>query len=539
MMNHKLYKVLLALIALVMVVTACASPATPTANPAPPVGGTTSEAPVVDINDTQPLVVAMPNDVSTFEPNMLSTRTDTNIAEHMFDRLLIMDDNAELQPMLATSWELLDTPEKNVWQFKLRNDVNFWDGEHFNAETVKYVLERGLDPQYQWTGNTPGYVFTSIGLQGAEVVDEYTVNVVLDRFEPDAPGYLSEIYMHPVKYYQDNSLEKVSQEPMGSGPYKMVKWVKDDQLVLERWDDYWGEKPKIKTIIFRPIPEASTAVAELLAGNVNVVSQVPPDQSSTIDASDIAHMAPVSGGRRIYIGFEQICDAPGCDAVKNVQVRQALNMAVDVQTILDGLFYGKGIREGGIVNPPAKNPAVEAYPYDPEKAKQMLTDAGYPDCFSATLATPNGRYSKDKEIALAVAADLQKIGCNIEVVPYEWSTYVPMIRSKELPALFLLGSGSDFLSAWYDLSDLNSVEASTNYVNWQNDEWDALVAKLKVTYDPAERTKITDRLQMIVHEDAPWLFIYMQVDWYAVSNNVNWTPRADEIMDFRNTTFKQ
>jgi len=180
---------------------------------------------------------------------------------------------------------------------------------------------------------------------------------------------------------------------------------------------------------------------------------------------------------------------------------------------------------------------VKAYPYDPERAKELLAEAGYPDCFSTTLATPNGRYSKDKEIAMAVAADLAKIGCNIEVVPYEWTTYQTMIRSKELPALFLLGTGSSFLSAWYDLSDLVSVEASTNYVNWQNDEWDELVAQLAETYDPEERKVITDRLQMIVHEDAPWLFIYMQVDWYAVSDLVDWTPRPDEIMDFRHTSF--
>jgi peptide/nickel transport system substrate-binding protein len=269
------------------------------------------------------------------------------------------------------------------------------------------------------------------------------------------------------------------------------------------------------------------------------VSQVPPDQAPTINASGTAKVETVTGGRRIYIGFEQKCDAPGCKEVKDVRVRQALNMAVDVQGILDGLF-GKGVavREGGMVNPPAKNPEVKAYPYDPEGAKKLLAEAGYPDCFSATLATPNGRYQKDKDIAQAVAADLNKIGCNIEVVPYEWSAYVPMIRSKELPALFLLGSGSDFLSAWYDLSDLNSVDASTNYVNWQNDEWDQLVKQLTTTYDPAERKKITDRLQVIVHEQAPWLFIYMQVDWYAVADNVNWTPRADEIMDFRSTTFK-
>ena len=282
------------------------------------------------------------------------------------------------------------------------------------------------------------------------------------------------------------------------------------------------------------IPEASTRVAELLAGSVQVINNVPPDQAMQIEKSNNAKLETVTGGRRIYVGFEQKCEGPGCKEVRDVRVRQALNYAVDVDTILKNLFYGKGVREGGMVNPPAKSSEIKAYPYDPQKAKQLLTEAGYPNGFKTTLATPNGRYQKDKDIALAVAADLAKVGVQAEVVPYEWSVYSKMTKTKELPALYLLGTGSDFLSAWYDLSDLVNVEASTNYVNWQNDEWDQLVKKLADTTDTAERKKITDRLQMVVHDDAPWLFIYMQVDWYGVAKNVQWSPRADELMHFNN-----
>lgn len=497
----------------------------------------TAEPAKPSLNDTRPLVVTTPNDVTNFDPDAISTRTDSNIAEHIFDSLIKMDEHQQLQPMLAESWKMLD--DKKTWQFKLRKGVTFQDGEVFNAETVKFNIERGLDPQYKWDGNTPGYVFPSIGVTGAEVVDEYTVNIKLDRFEPDTPGYISEVFIHPVKYYKENSMEKVAAEPVGGGPYKLVEWVKDDHLTLERWDGYWGVKPPIKTITFRVIPEASTRVAELLAGNVDVVSQVPPDQAATIDKSSTAKMATVTGGRRIYIGFEQKCTGAGCKEVKDVRVRQALNMAVDVQTILDGLFMGKGIREGGMVNPPAKSADIKPYPYDVAGAKKLLAEAGYPNGFKCTMSTPNGRYQKDKEIALAVADQLKtNVGVDCEVVPYEWTVYRGMIGKKELPAMFLLGTGSDFLSAWYDLSDLVNLEASTNYVNWTNPEWDKLVKQLGETYDPTERKKITDRLQMIVHEDAPWLFIYMQVDWYAVSNAVNWTPRADEVQDFRLTSYK-
>jgi peptide/nickel transport system substrate-binding protein len=510
-----------------------AKPTQPTAVAAPTKA---PEPTVVDLNNTRPLVVAMPNDITNFEPNQINTRTDSSIVEHIFDSLIRMDANAVLQPMLAESWKILD--DKKTWQFKLRQGVTFQDGEPFNANTVKYDFERGLDPQYKWTGNTPGYVFTSIGLQSVEVVDDYTVNLKLDRYEPDTPGYISEVFIHPVKYYQGNTLEKVAAVPVGGGPYKLKEWVKDDHITLERWDGYWGAKPPIKTITFRIIPEASTAVAELLAGNVDVVSKVPPDQAATVDKSGIAQMVTITGGRRIYIGFEQKCTGPGCQEVKDVRVRQALNMAVDVQSILDGLFQGKGKREGGMVNPPFKSAAIQPYAYDIEGAKKLLTEAGYPNGFKCDMATPNGRYQGDSEIALAVADQLKKVGVDCAVVPYQWSVYSGMTSTKQLPALYLLGTGSDFLSAWYDLSDLNSLEATTNYVNWTNPEWEQLVKKLGVTYDPAERKTITDRMQMIVHDDAPWLFIYMQVDWYSVNNKVDWKPRPDEVQDFRATKYK-
>jgi peptide/nickel transport system substrate-binding protein len=341
-----------------------------------------------------------------------------------------------------------------------------------------------------------------------------------------------------MKYYKDSTPEQIAAQPMCSGPFKFVEWVKDDHVTMERWDGYWGEKPNIKTLVWRVIPESSTAVAELLAGTVNVVAQVPPDQAPQIDKSDNAKMAWVPGGRRIYIGFEQKCTGPGCEEVKNLKVRQALNMAVDVDTILKNLFNGRGEREGGIVNPPHKSADIKPYPYDPEQAKKLLAEAGYPNGFSVTLATPNGRYQKDKDIALAVASYLEKVGVKAEVVPYEWSVYSGMTKKKELPALFLLGSGSDFLSAWYDLSDLVTPDAGTNYPNWQNDQWDAAVKKLGETTDMAERKKITDELQKIVHDDAPWLFIYMQGNWYAVSKNLQWTPSPTEQMHFyKNTQF--
>jgi peptide/nickel transport system substrate-binding protein len=548
-MKSKFFQTLLALLVIVSMLAACAPAATEApaaeapvaeapAAEAPAAEAPVAEAPAEDLNNTKPLIIAIPVDVTTWEPNNISTKTDSNIAEHMFDALTFVNDQLEVEPMLATSWELLD--DNVTWRFKLRDDVYFWDGEHFNAETVKYVIERGLKKEeFGWSGNTPGFIFDSLGMQGATVVDEYTVDITLGGFFDDFLVFASEIMMHSVEYYENNPLEVVAEMPNGSGPYKLVEWVRDDHITLERWDDYWGELPLLKTTIYRPIPEASTAVAELLAGGVHVVSKVPPDQSPTIDASGIATTKTVAGGRRVYIGFNQR-ETGGCyDALKDVRVRQALNMAVDIDTILDSLFYGNGVREGGMVNPPHKAATVQAYPYDPEGAKALLAEAGYADGFGAKceIGTPNGRYAKDYQIAQAVASYLTEIGIEAEAVPYEWSVYVPMIREKKLPPMFLLGSGSSLSSAWGDLADF--ANDSTNYVGWNNEEWNTLKDQLGTTYDLAERKVITDRLQMIVNEDAPWLFIYMQVDWYAVNNDVDWSPRADEIQDFKHASWIQ
>ena len=531
-------KLLVRLIVLVVLLSMLAACAPATAPTAAPTEGVAAEPTAENLNDTKPVVVALPTDIVTFEPMEIATKTDSSVANHLFGTLARMDSNLHLVPMMAESWELLDTPQKNIWQFKLRQDITFSNGEPFNAETVKFVIDRGLNPNNAFKGNTPGFVFSSIGLDRLEVVDDYTVNFVLKGYSFDAPYYIAEIYMHPVKYYQDNTNEFVAVNPIGAGPYVLKEWVKDDHMVLERREDYWGEKPAVKTLIFRPFPESSTAVAELLIGNVDVVAKVPPDQADTIDASGVARMEAITGGRRMFVGFFQKCEGPGCEEVRDVRVRQALNYAVDMQKILDGLFYGKATRGAGVANPPYALEDLKPYPYDPEKAKQLLAEAGYPNGFKTTLATPTGRYQKDKELAIAIAADLAKVGVEAEVIPYDWAIYSQMTRSKELPALFLLGMGSNFSGPWYDMSGFSSGDSTTNYPQWQNDEWDALYERFVVAYADDERKAITDAMQRLLHREVPWLFIYNQVDWYAVNENLNWKARPDELIEFVDASWK-
>ena len=484
------------------------------------------------LNETKPIVLATTTDQVTFEPAQSATKNDTGTLNMIFDALLKLDDDLTLKPTLAESYELLDTPEKNIWQFKLRQGIKFSNGEDFGASDVKFSFERAADPANGFTGNIPGYVFGSIGFQGVEIVDDYTVNIILSGYNPDAPAYFAECWIVPEGYYSENTNEFVAKNPVGSGPYVLQEWVPDDHITLVRNDNYWGEPAAVKTIIIRPIPERSTAVAELLMGNVDVVSGVSADQAGTIDASGVAHVEAVTGGRRVNLGFLQTCEGQGCEEVKDVRVRQALNYGTDIQTILDAFFNGKATRAAGFVNPPNALESLEPYPYDPDKAKELLAEAGYPDGFKCVIGSPNGRYQKDKELAIAIAADWKKIGVDCEVIPYEWTVYTQMLDTHTTPAIFLIGNGSNFSSAWYDMSTFASPTQTSNYPQWGNEEFSGLVEKLGTTYDPAERVAITDRMQQILHDECPWLWIYMQVDWYAVNNNLKWTPRHDEVVEF-------
>lgn len=491
-----------------------------------------------DLNETKPIVLAVTTDMVTFEPAESATKSDTGTLNMIFEAMVKLDDDLTLKPLLAESWELLDTPEKNIWQFKLRQGVKFSDGQEFTANDVKYTLDRAADPNNNFKGNIPGYILPSIAYKGCEIVDDYTVNILLENYNPDLPAYISEVWIVPQGYYSANELTHVAKNPIGSGPYILKEWVPDDHVTLERNENYWGEKAKVKTITIRPIPEKSTAIAELLTGNVDVVSGVSADQAATVDASDVAHIAAVTGGRRVNLGFLQTCEGPGCTEVKDVRVRQALNYGVDIQAILDAFFFGKAERAAGFVNPPNDLKSLEPYPYDPEKAKELLAEAGYPDGFKCTIGTPNGRYQKDKELSIAIAADWKKIGVDCEVIPYEWTVYSKMLNEKTLPAIFLIGNGSNFSSAWYDMSTFATPTQTSNYPQWGTEEFTGLVESLRNTYDLAERTAITDKMQQIIHDEAPWLFIYMQVDWYAVNNNLDWNPRADEIVEFTSASWK-
>ena len=468
-------------------------------------------------------------ELSGIDPNTLdpyqftTTNPESNIGIHIFDSLIWRTADGKYVPMLATSWELVDDL---TWEFELRDDVTFHNGEHFTAEAVQFSLERARDLEESVDTTT-----TDIHYESAEIIDDYTLRIHTSEPAPIMVPALSGFMILAPGYYTDTPLEVAAENPVGSGCYKFVSWDRDGPLVIEANEDYWGKVPAIKTITVRAVPEAGARIAELEAGNVDLITNVPPDQTDMVETA-ASRLEAVEGMRRIFIyiycGDES---KPWADK----RVRQAMNYAVDVDTIGETLFAGYAERYASWFVPPNNNPALKPYPYDPDEARELLAEAGYADGFDIVLNTPVGRYNKDKEAAEAIGAYLTEVGIRAEVIPTDWSTYVQeMLVPRQNLQIGLIGLSSSAVDL-YDAQNLDD-----NYplaiTDWYNEEYQELYAEASKTLDDAKRQELLFRAQEIGYDECPWIWLWRQYDFYGVSKRLQWTARADERIDFRDAT---
>ncbi len=494
--------------------------------------------------DDTTLVIAQTTDATTFDPAEIGDRASANIADHLWGTLLEITPEGEIVPYLAESYEVSE--DGTELSFALREGLTCHDGEALTADDVAYSFQRAADPENGFTGNTPGFVLTSIGFQSARADDELTATIVMNQPNAIAPGLLAEVYIHCQDAYEAMSLEEASANPVGSGPYRFVEWVRDDRVVLQQVEDFNLVDATFQTLVWRAIPEASTRSAELIAGNVDVAAGISPDQQDAINSAGAASVISVSGTRRIYIGFNfkpEFAEASeGGAAIQETAVRVALQYAVDVPTICETLLGTSCERSTGLVNPPNDNPELEPYPYDPDMAEQLLDQAGYPRGddgvrFSLTLQSPNGRYLNDANVALAVGQYLSDIGVETTVEPMDFaSVFVPLIRAHDAGPLFLLGSGGGLWSALYDMTDLATPDSGTNYTEWQNPEWFGGWERLAGAESEEAQREIINEMLTVFYNDPPWLMLYFQPDFYGVSNRLDWEPRRDEHIDVTNAS---
>jgi peptide/nickel transport system substrate-binding protein len=509
-----------------------ASPgASPSASPGAVVAPAAASAPQAPVptsaaSPSGKLTFAYSTDFQNLDPAFVQSTSDWSIMKVVDSGLIDRDDQGHYIPGLAESWSQIDDL---TWEFHLRHGVSFQDGTPFNAEAVKFNLDRLTSPDVLGHAQLP----TSVSLDHTDAVDDYTVRIYTKKYAATMLVELYNLGIGSPTWFQNNALDTLAKHPLGAGPYKFVEWVKDDHLTLQTWDGYWGPKPSIQTLTYRIIPELSSRIDELATGGVDIADLIPPDQVNRVQSLPNADVRSTQTGSRAYLAFRN--DAPPFD---NPMVRQALNYAVNWDEIKGSLLNNVGTRLTGIVVPPNNDPSLQAYPYDPNMAKQLLASAGMPNGFSTTITVPCGRYVRDQDIATAIAANYAQIGVTADVQCVDSSVFISkMFVQKDPYPLSYLALSSAF-DAQSDLTNL-SPTFPLNPSHWTNQQFLDLYNQLISTSDPTQRQSLSFQLQKIVHDDAPYVYLWLQYHWYGVNKKLNWQPRPDEYLYFQYASFQQ
>ncbi len=354
------------------------------------------------------IVCALSSDISTLDTQNHNIRVNYIVGWHLYDNLVYRDQKTlKIGPHLAESWKLIDD---KTWEFKLRKGIKFDNGEPFNAASVKFTIERGQDPKCQQRGNVSW-------IKEVKILDDYTVRFISADPYPVALDRLSNFTMLPPKWLQEKGTEYFTTYANGTGPYRLKEWKRGVHVILEAKENYWKGAPAIQTIIFRPIKEISTQLSELMTGGIDIVRDVPPDQIPLVEASGIARVTKAPTLRQVFLVMD--ADARASKSpVQNLKVRQAISHAIDIDTLIKTVMGGNANRTAAVLSPQhfgydksLENP----YPYNVEKARQLLKEAKFPFEQPLRLVTYTGSIQNPRALIEAVAGYLSKVGIKTNV----------------------------------------------------------------------------------------------------------------------------
>lgn len=491
-----------------------ASSSTPASASASAASGTSS-------NDSTTLTLAINADILTTDPQALNNGTTTSVLYNVFSNLVKYDDAGEIVMDLAESYELLE--DQVTWEFKIREDAVFHDGTPVTAEDVAWSLTRVMTDE-----SSSDYMNFS-PLAEAVAVDDYAVHVVSDDPYPIMLQLLCKggAAVLPKAYFEENGEEAWLANPIGSGPYQLTEYVKDDHVTLVPFADYYGEQnPDWEEVIFRVVPESSTRVGELIAGNVDAVNMVIPTEWERVNGNE--GTAVVNGpSTRVYQLALKTDKGPTAD----LRVRQAIDLAIDDQTIVDTILQGAGTpmltRVPSGVNG-CNEDLVGKYNYDPERAKELLAEAGYPDGFSMKIEAPTGRYTMDAEISQAIVAMLSQVGITVDLQLLESSAYSNVFSAHSAEDGFMTCFGLGFFDASYGMIGYFGVNTSGES-NWNNQEYIDMYYEAEFNMNEEERTQLFQEMQQMVADEVPYAIICQIDNSYGVKDSITMTPRLDDV----------
>ena len=482
--------------------------------------------------------VAVAAPPSTMNPHGTDSDSNLSVMGNIFEGLLYRNAAGELLSGLATSWERIDTL---TWRFTLRKGVKFHNGNDFTWEDVKYSFERLKEPH-------PVSVFIGFGglIKSVEIVDNdlWTIDVKTTISVPYFAQNLHQIFIMDKESTESRSIGEIGQNPIGTGPYRFVEWVKGSYLKLTVNENYWGEVPSIKNVEIIPITEPSTRLAAITTGQVDILQDIPVELFETIANNINIEVITRPARRCIYLGLR---NSPGFPA-SDIRVRRAMYMAINEEEIIEKVMFGHAFSASQIPDPPTVgyDSTIKRFPYDPERSKILLAEAGYPDGFEIKLTGPNDRYVRDAQICEAIAKQLAKVGIKVELDTKPKALFWPDVSAHTLE-FFLIG----WFDGCYDSGRsagplLHSVDVEKGYggsngADYSDSTLDKLIEESAEIVDPevrADKLKLFTRMAM--EEKIVIIPLHYQEDSYAVykERGIEFTPRADTWILFREISLK-
>lgn len=469
------------------------------------------------------LVVGVGVEPSTLDPSGGST-PEVNITINIFDTLVTRDN----EPELAQSWTVSE--DGLTWTFELQEGVEFHNGEPFNADAVKYSLERIQDPDY-----TTGYKSYWTMVDKVVPVDEYTVEFQLT--EPN-PFVVDSMHYHlpivPPKYTEEVGNEGLAQEPIGTGPYKFVEWRHGQSITLEANKDYYLGAPAIQNAEIRFITDESARAAALLSGEVDVVGPLSYDQVDQVENADGVRVETTPSLKQDRLAFRE-----DHDLFDDVRVRKAVTMAIDREAITNTVLRGLAEPMIGPITSTATgfDPDLEPLPYDPEQARELLAEAGYPDGFSVDFDIRPGLMPKDDETPVAIAAMLSEVGIEVNITTYDIGTFLEHTADGTIADLHMnfwagggVGHAYQPLRALYSCENGSQVHNPGYYCDPDVDAAAQEAADALVVGDEDSALEAYSRAQQAAIDSAMGAYLWEYSDVWGVKDGVEYP--LNEVGDY-------
>ena len=491
------------------------------------------------------LRIGLASEPTAMDPHFHNLGPNNSMSSHLFDALVLQDEKQNLKPGLALSWQPIDD---TTWEFKLRQGVTFHDGSPFTAADVAFTFERAPNVE-----GSPSSFGTYIKGKTIEIIDDHTIHIKTAAPYPLMANDVSTVHIISKKNAMGAKTEdyNAGKAAIGTGPYKFAEYVPGDRIVLERNEDYWGEKPAWQKVTFKPIKSGPSRVAALLAGDVDMIEQVP-----TVDIPRLKNEASVSlsqgvSNRVIYLHLDHDRDdspfvkSKDGSAIKNPlkdkRVRQAISKAIYRDAIVERVMEGVAIKAGQLLPEGffGVSDSLQPVDYDPEGAKQLLADAGVGDGFQLTIHGPNDRYINDAKIAEAIGQMLTRLGIKTEVVTMPRSVYFKR-ASRGGPdgtpefSFILVGWGSGTGEASSPLKSLIHTYdkergfGASNRGRYSNAEIDSLIEQALATVDDDKRQDLLAKATEMAIEDVAIIPLHYQVNTWAAKQGLKYKARTDE-----------